>query len=476
MESMAGEPWNRVNIPFPSAASSVPMKLTAETAAASKLVLLENDKVLKLIRSKILQTEIRVLYELLYILTNSFRNNKTFKGLQQVEQCVNRLKNMKLDAALQELADLCPQRIQIALSMKTGECDVPSQPMLEWICLKVLGASKLLSCTMARCTTAFLLSKRQMKWEFIILNVVITSMLSRLWVIFRGILVGLGNLYQNLLELLKDVAQARPMPYLTDVSLPADMAEFLGPSDASLLKKQRALGSHAKNLQVKQQPRKEVSVKDANRDQMGKLKEDLGVSVVRGLGFDADIKPFATKTKVKSVSEDLYKNNEKQKLKKQIEEATTFCHMSANLEGMIKWRRSQRMEKMKRLLTFLHLKCQRMKCLEAAGHNMQRKLRAFRQEVCRALSPQGKTCHFYPATRRTAGLRSRLQSLKTQFILFRIRAGVKKRRLARGQKEAELPVYFNSFLQSKAAHEATLQITDSHGCDDIDDIFASAGL
>lgn len=134
-------------------------------AAVLKLLLLGNENVLKLIRSPILRTEIRVLYALLYKLTNSFRSNKTFKALQQVrtdaqslpkltqssarggtclmwrqhyhtyqisnktclkclelclysclfqvEQCVNRLKNMKLCAALQDLADLCTNKIQM---------------------------------------------------------------------------------------------------------------------------------------------------------------------------------------------------------------------------------------------------------------------------------------------------------------------------------------------------------------------------
>lgn len=51
-----------------------------------KSLLVENEKVLKLIRSEILQTEIRLLYELLYILNNSFKGNKTFKGLKQVRR------------------------------------------------------------------------------------------------------------------------------------------------------------------------------------------------------------------------------------------------------------------------------------------------------------------------------------------------------------------------------------------------------
>lgn len=152
---MAGEPWNRLNIPFPSAVSSVRIHFSAKTGmmhwsdanklnvllcyviygaklsatdtayayvtgnprgvawrgspviwtwkkkikrndgwcldvvavfadAKVKALLVENEKVLKLIHSELLQTEIRVLYELLYILYNSYRGNKTFKCLQQV--------------------------------------------------------------------------------------------------------------------------------------------------------------------------------------------------------------------------------------------------------------------------------------------------------------------------------------------------------------------------------------------------------
>lgn len=52
--------------------------------ASVKALLAENEKVRKLFGSEILQTEIRVLYELLYILNNSYRGNKTFSALKQV--------------------------------------------------------------------------------------------------------------------------------------------------------------------------------------------------------------------------------------------------------------------------------------------------------------------------------------------------------------------------------------------------------
>ncbi|MEQ2158296.1 hypothetical protein GOODEAATRI_010712, partial [Goodea atripinnis] len=169
-------------------------------------------------------TEIRVLYELMYILNNSFRANKTFKGLQQFSH--------------------------VSLSL-TDSC--------------------------------FRLAKQQMKWEeFLVLNLVITSMLSRLWVFFCGLLVSLTNLYQQLLKLLEAVAQAQPMPYLTDMVLPADMTEFLGPSDAFMLKKHPAFHAYLKDQKAEPQTWKKASAKFTNKKRMIIVKEDLGVSVERG--------------------------------------------------------------------------------------------------------------------------------------------------------------------------------------------------
>ncbi|XP_054871610.1 nucleolus and neural progenitor protein isoform X1 [Amphiprion ocellaris] len=447
-----------------------------------------NGTVLQLIRSEILQTEVRVLYELLYILNNSYRGNKTFKGLQQVEQCVNRLKNMKLDIALQDLADLCPNKIQRKLSIKAGECDVPSQPRLEWVCLKVLGAAQLMSCALNRCSRAFILTKQQMKWEeFVVLNMVITSMLSRLWVIFRGLLVSLSTLYQQLLVFLKDVAVAKPMSFLTDFSLPTDMVQFLAPFDTFLLTKHPAYEPHPKDYKEKLQQKKKSSVKVSNQGQTGKNKDDLGVAVERDLDRDTDLKPFIkifkNFTKRNSSPENTHKAEKKLKLKKlnfkkQVREAPTFTHMAAHLEEMILWCKSQRMEKEKRLLTFLQLKCRKMKCLEEAGYNVQRKLQTFRQEACWASSPNKSVPKSFlspSAMRRKARLRIRL-SLTGQIASCALRTGVKKKRLI-GQQKATLlsvPGLSKDNQQNRTTHEAAHPTTDSR--DDIDDIFASVGL
>uniref|UniRef100_A0A3Q0SCM9 Nucleolus and neural progenitor protein n=1 Tax=Amphilophus citrinellus TaxID=61819 RepID=A0A3Q0SCM9_AMPCI len=398
---MAGEPWNRVNIPFPSAVSSVRVHITTETGTITSL---GDDgyvgcylcfAVLKLIRSEILQTEIRVLYELLYNLNNSSKGNKTFKGLKQVEQCVNRLKNMKIDVALQELADICPNRIQRQLSIKDGECVVPSQPMLEWICLKVLGAAQLMSCTLNRCTTASLL-----------------------------------------LELLKDVAHAQPMPFLTDFSLPADIAQLLGPSDAYLLSKHPA---HRKDRQDKKQRAKKFSVKV--RTQALVMMQTLGLFS----SFSGILQRYVSKS------------------------SASFTHMATHLDEMILWCKSQRMGKEKRLLNFL-----RQIFHEIFLLYVQRKLQTFKKEVCWASSPQGsapKTFHSLTSRRRSVHLRAHVQTRSRQFMSSTVRTGVKRRQ--KGPKLSGLRV---DDQQSKSTEEATHQATDPDSHDDIDDIFASVGL
>ncbi|XP_028292512.1 nucleolus and neural progenitor protein-like isoform X2 [Gouania willdenowi] len=354
---MAAALWNYVNIPFPSAISIVRVPFTSETDKNIKALMVEMGRVQRLICSEMLQTEVRVLYELLYFLNNSFRGNKAFNCVKQVEQCINRLKDMKLDVALVDLSDACPQNIQRKLGLKTGECDVPSQPTLEWVCLKVLGASRLSTCTLTRCSKAFVLVRRQMKWsEFLVLNMVITSMLSRLWVIFRGLLLYLSTLYQQLLVVVRAVAQSRPMPFLTDFSLPKDLVEFLGPSEAHFLINHPTF---IKNLKRKKFPA-EVEIKRKKK----RKEEDLGVAIKRDVGFDFNLKPIFSisknLTQGKSVPEEMHKV-EIQKFQKQAMKAASFTHMSTHLEEMIQWCRSQRMKKEEQLLSFLHLKCKRMK-------------------------------------------------------------------------------------------------------------------
>nr|XP_057938523.1 nucleolus and neural progenitor protein isoform X2 [Doryrhamphus excisus] len=475
---MAREPWNRINVPLPSSVSCVSIYFTPKTDLAVKTLLLENDKVLKLLRSTFLQTEVRVLYSLLYNLNNSSRGNKTFRVMKQVEQCINRLNNMKLDVALQSLVDLCPNKVQRKLSIECNECELPSQPILEWLCLKVLGAAQLMSCTLKRCRTAFVLSKRHMKYEFIILNMVVTSMLSRLWVIFRGFLANLSTLYQRLFDLRGEVAHAQPMPFLTDFCLPENIAHFLGPSDASLLPAKPKPIVQVKAPKAKVEKHK-PAIKANNLEQ--KIKVDLGVAVQRGLEFDSDIKPaetiFRNVAKKRILPKEKNKAEKKQMLQRQLRQASSFKDMSSSLEAMILWCTSHKMNTHKRFLTFLRLKCRRLRGIEAAGYNMKKKLQTFKQEAsqafCSVQRPVQKTYQSAAACRRRGRLRTRIWTLRKQFWSSKRRTDVRNKNKQQKYVLADL-LKKDDWLSRIGKATAWTRNIGNH--DDIDNIFSSAGL
>ncbi|TRY91841.1 hypothetical protein DNTS_027192 [Danionella cerebrum] len=81
--NMASECWNKILIPFPSAASSSRIKFTDSLDLLIESLLGDCENVLVLFNSEVLQTEIRVLYELLHVLNNGFRQHKPFRALKQ---------------------------------------------------------------------------------------------------------------------------------------------------------------------------------------------------------------------------------------------------------------------------------------------------------------------------------------------------------------------------------------------------------
>ncbi|TKS67471.1 Nucleolus and neural progenitor protein [Collichthys lucidus] len=330
-----------------------------------------------------------------------------------------------------------------------------------------------MSCTLNRCSRAFLLAKQHMKLEeFLVLNMVITSMLSRLWVIFRGILVSLCSLYQQILMLLSEVAKAQPMPYLTDFSLPADMTQFLGLSDAILPRKQFT--------DIRKQKEKKPAVKVKNSRQKGNFKEDLGVAIERGANLDAHLKPFLKPLRdfTQSTPSTRKKTDGKQRFREQVRSASSFSDMATYLDEMIQWCQAHKMGKERGLLNFLRLKCQKMKCLEEEGYNMKRQLQVFRQEARWASSPRGsmpRTCQPSTALKRNAHLRTRFHSLRSQYKFLVARAGVQKKQPKRQKKRTKSSVS-GAAQGNRTSYRGRSKTTCHDSCDDIDDIFATIGL
>ncbi|XP_028848136.1 nucleolus and neural progenitor protein isoform X2 [Denticeps clupeoides] len=340
-----------------------------------------------------------------------FRQHSPFRTMKQVEQAVNRLKEMRLMAAVQDLWDLCPKQAQRTVGLQCGTCEVPSQPVLEWVCLKVLGGARLLGRLVDQCSTTFILSKRHLQsGEFIVLNMVLTSMMSRLWVFFRGLLSGLVPVYQRAVDLRQVVAQVQPMPYLTEFSLPEDLLGFLGPSAAALLEKElplevlKSYASESKLLyklfgQEGEDQSKEQKRMGEMKPTTGQTLEDVGRRVQRKTGLMHKVTLTPSEANVQTAAElpswrvskkllfspDPAVVGQQKELQKRLRAAPSCSSMAGELQQAIQWCRSRNLRQKKRRLAFLYLTCQSLAGLEAEGFSVKRRFQRFRLRVERAL-------------------------------------------------------------------------------------------
>ncbi|KAK2905014.1 hypothetical protein Q8A67_006813 [Cirrhinus molitorella] len=525
---MAQEPWNKVHIPFPSALSSSRIPFTDSTDILIECLLTDCENVLTLLCSEVLQTEIRVLYELLYVLNNSFRQNKPFRALKQVEQCINRLKEMKLKAAIEDLKELCPNKLQRNAGADLGMCNVPSQPMLGWLCLKLLGASSLLARTLERCTHAFILMRQHMLInEFVLVNVVMTSMLSRFWVFFRGILRALIPMYKRTTELLQNVSQSHPMAYPTNFTLPADLKDFLFLSHPDLLleegtkkplraKKEtqksnnsllsRLFGDTEHEEDDGEEEEEMVPILAAIYDEGSSL--DLGAAVLwrrpvaSSCGLDIKVvlqKPCKTTKQISlepQMKSDLSSQAavlQKRKFLKSLRNVSSFRNMAPLLKELMHWCRSCKFHQERKLLAFLHLKGLRMESLEAEGVRVEKRLKKFKLQVQKALMLQKtlpqKHSSFFTAPWRTrwhhGTFMARNRTARRRFAFSRmcsrpdknLSVSLKHKKTCRPQQQSskekmsgnKVPVAKEKIETQTAVQKPNLQ-------NDIDDIFASFGF
>ncbi|MCJ8732276.1 hypothetical protein PDJAM_G00209550 [Pangasius djambal] len=532
---MAVEPWNKINIPCPGAAAACRITFNTRTAAVTEAVLVNCGSVLKLLDSRVLHTEIRVLHEILYVLHNSFRQHKPFRAIKQVEQCITRLKEMKLQGALQDLQELCPNEIQRNVGVDVGHCNVPSQPMLEWFCLKLLGASSLLCRTLDQCTKAFSLTKQHLHLsEFIVLNLVLASMLSRLWVFFRGILRALVLVYQGIMDLLHEVVQCRPMAFLTDFTLPGDLAVFLGPPYSDLLKERNTAepfgmkkttkpslldrlfeeGSVEKGEEEERQMMQMLASEKVTSDM------DLGRTILRQgppcsrSSSNLDIKSMLQQTSKQCTAEVFIKSpgqpstsslavlKQKRMFLKKLKIASSIKDMATHLEEMMGWCRRSKLYQERRYLAFTLLRCQRIKALECEGISVQKKLRRLRVRVCHVMLKGTSLARPSPfLQRRTKSyFRTRFTTLWRHYGSIRNRFG-KVRKFSQIAKDlfnvtaksphkcrkyTKVPPLHNDVMsgsnvafsrkESKMETETSSLKSSSVHNDEIDNIFASFGL
>ncbi|XP_007098674.2 nucleolus and neural progenitor protein [Panthera pardus] len=417
------EPWNRVKIPKAGSHSTVTVQ---DPDAALDLcvaaVIRECGLVTLSLKSQTLDAETDVLCAVLY--SNHYRmgHHKPHLALKQVEQCLKRLKNMDLEGSIQHLSELFSSNENHRVT--TEAYVIPSQPVVELVLMKILGACKLLLRLLDCCCKTFLLTVKHLGLqEFIILNLVMVGLVSRLWVLYKGVLKRLTSLYEPLFGLLHEVSRIQPLPYFKDFTFPSDIAEFLGQPYFEVFKKKMPTAFAAKGvtkllnklfLTKNQSPRssKETVHRISKKAKQMKINiqnnVDLGQPVKSKKIFkekssEFDLRAFCKQLKHKAIQETSVKCSQS-KLKatkhssqrasgtpcaksfvQRFRGAKTFTQLSEEIQMAILWCRSKKLKAQASFLGNKLLKSNRLKHVEAQGHSLPKKLKCIKASICNCL-------------------------------------------------------------------------------------------
>ncbi|EDK98047.1 nucleolus and neural progenitor protein isoform 1 [Mus musculus] len=425
------EPWNRVRIPQAGNCSTLTVRdpsatLDICTAAVTKGCHL----VTQSLKSQTLDAEVDVLCSVLYSNHNRLGHHKPHLALRQVEQCLKRLKHMNLEGSIEDLSQLLS-----ANATQPGATEnrvVPSQPVVEVVLMKVLGGCKLLLRLLDCCCKAFLLTVKHLGLkEFIILNLVMVGLVSRLWVLHKGLLRRLISLYEPLLSLRQEISSIHPMPYFKDFAFPSDITDFLGPSYLEVFKVKTPAASATKGvtkllnklfLMREQLPK----MNEDTLDRLSKPSEqmtsnpqstvDLGQPVKackrtrkeKPLGFD--LRAFCTRLGNKATQEtnrDFKYSQSKLKTTKlpsqqlrthwandtvqRIRKTKTFAQLSEEIEMAIVWSRSKKLKTQATFLGNKLLKSNRFRHVESQGYSLTKKLQCMKTSLCNCLLRGSRT-------------------------------------------------------------------------------------
>ncbi|KAG8509550.1 Nucleolus and neural progenitor protein, partial [Galemys pyrenaicus] len=416
------EPWNRVTIPKAGSSSAVTVPdPDAALDLCIKAVIKECCLLTQLLKSQTLDAETDVLCALLYSNHNRMSRHKPHLALKQVEQCLKRLKNMNLKGAIQDLFELFSSNSENQ-PLTTKACAIPSQPVVELVLMKILGASKLLLRLLDCCCKTFLLTVKHLGLkEFIILNLVMVGLVSR--VLYKGVLKRLISLYEPLFRLLQVVSEIQPTPYFRDFTFPSDITEFLGQPYFEIFKKNMPTAFAAKGvtkllnklfLTKEQSPKfsEETSLrtpKKTNKQKKINIQNnvDLGQPVKNRKIFkeassEFDVRAFCTQLKNKAIQEtNLEFKCPRSRLKatkhssrrvidthcaksfvKRFREAETFTQLSEEIQMAILWCKNKKLKVQAIFLGNKLLKSNRFKHVEAQGYSLPKKLECIKTSIC----------------------------------------------------------------------------------------------
>ncbi|KAH0625024.1 hypothetical protein JD844_033037 [Phrynosoma platyrhinos] len=418
------EVWNRLEVPWPGCISTVAVPAQHSSVRCLAVVRKECRAVDSVLTNKAMVAEQCLLRSIIYNFRYQMSRHKPYQSLRQVEQCLKRLNLMNLEKPIQDLVQLGPMN---QISENPTESLVPSQPVIEVVMVKILGGCKLVLRLLECCCTAFLLFVKHLcLQEYILLNTLVSGLLSRLWLLYRGVLKSLSSLYKILFELYQEVSEIQPRPYIKGFAFPSEINEFLGTPYLEIKKKmprafvmkkagsgwmnrlfgvskttsQSQLVTAARPTKVRRKIRSSQNAVDIGKPVLvNRTNRDLG----KELEFDVKtlckypnpalketikirVEFPGPKQREMSVFPKSLRSQHLKSFVSKFQEASSFGELSDTLKTTILWCKNNKLGPEAFFLGMKLLKSRRLQHVEAQGCRLQRKLRCIKATLCKYLT------------------------------------------------------------------------------------------
>ncbi|XP_075056085.1 nucleolus and neural progenitor protein [Mixophyes fleayi] len=525
LSSMASAPWNRVNIPRPAIQCQVTVPLGEITEKSINKLVERCIAAHSSLESKTLNIEVATLDSILYVYHHRLSYHKPYLALKQVQQCTKRIRSMGLEASIQEIMDLCPKKTDLEAA---SHCSLPSQPIMELVSMKILGACKLLLRLMDCCRKAFHLCLQHLKLqEFIVLNVVLLGLLSRLWVMYRGVLKQLIVLYKIQISVQQEVSEFQKMPYFKDFHFPDKIEDYLGPVFTDLVRgklpqmffkkgepqllnnifKTSKLINKEKDLEtteiadLKETKRtfidlgQPIKMKRLNRDKLEAFDVKALFQPVKANSFqNFSSKQESNMSKNKQIGLSRHRRERKcmKNMLPKIQEAESFKELSDQLLFAVKWCKERKLRNEAVFFRNRYMRSRRLQHAEALGCSLKKKLHCWKKCLCHSLHEQTLNEHHpkacfriqrFPHTWKFTVTRSRKRKFNECRITYS-KAKVKrdlKIDLFPGDEKVSssaTDIALRSQTSEPSVSGTSTKGTDRNltETDDIDDIFSSIGM
>ncbi|XP_040281179.1 nucleolus and neural progenitor protein isoform X2 [Bufo bufo] len=346
---MAPDPWNRISVPRPAIQCQLSVPPGDHTEKGMKNLHNKCSAVHSFLKSETLNAEVATLDSILYVYHHKLSCHKPYLALKQVQQCTRRIKSMGLEDSMKEMMDLCPV------------------------------------------------------------------------VLHRGLLKLLIALYSPHISLQKEVSAFQKMPYFKDFVFPDNIEDHIGSvfSDFVGNKPQNPFSSKKGKAQF-QSIRFDRS--NLGREEtMGVIKDldiketkafvDVGQPIQKQRFTRGKLDPFDVKTlflPVKASSLQglcckkksnepkkkwgLSQQNRKRKcvrhLMPKIQEVADFKALSKQLLHAVKWCKERKLKAEAVFFRNRYLRCNRLRCTEALGYSLPKKLQCWKKSICHHLRKQ----------------------------------------------------------------------------------------